>query len=253
MNTAPGKQGIVILGATSPVARKIAVLFAEKGHPVVLGARNHEECVKNAADVTVRTELPCHALYFEAEDITGHQKFWENCTEVLGAPPLGIVVCFGYMADQRAAQDDFSLVVKMLHVNLLGVMSILEIAGKDLVERGEGFIAVISSVAGDRGRQSNYFYGSAKAGLSVYLQGLRNRMYPAGITVTTLKPGFMDTPMTQGMDLPKHLVTSPEVAAVKIVRAIDKKKNTAYIPAYWRFIMFMICSIPEALFKRLKL
>ncbi len=253
MNTASSKQGIVILGATSPVARNIAILYAEKGHPVVLGARNNEECARNAADVTVRTEQPCHALFFDAEELDSHHKFWESCKEALGSPPHGIIVCFGYMADQSMAQNDFSLVEKMLHVNLLGVMSILEIAGRDLEDRKEGFIAVISSVAGDRGRQSNYFYGTAKAGLSAYLQGLRNRLYPAGVTVTTLKPGFMDTPMTQGMDLPKLLVTSPEVAAVKMVRAIEKKKNTAYIPAYWRIIMILICSIPEALFKRLKL
>lgn len=246
-------SGVVILGATSPVARHLALRFATAGHPILLGGRNLEECERNAKDVEVRTEQRCHALHFDAEALESHAAVWADCDAALGSPVGGVVVCFGYMADQMEAQADFALAEQMLRVNLLGAMSILEVAARDFEARKAGFIAAISSVAGDRGRQSNYFYGCAKAGLTTYLQGLRNRLHPAGVPVTTLKPGFMDTPMTAGMDLPKPLLTAPEDAAAKMYHAIVRKKNVAYIPGYWWGIMTIICSIPETVFKRLKL
>ena len=247
------KAPVVILGATSPVARHLGVCFADAGHTVLLAGRDAAESARNAKDIEVRTAQPCHALTFDAEELESHAAFWRECAEVLKEPPGGVVVCFGHMPDQETAQRDFVEVEKTWRVNVLGAISILEIAAHNFEARKTGFIAAISSVAGDRGRQSNYVYGAAKGGLSIYLQGLRNRLHRSGVSVSTLKPGFMDTPMTAGMDLPQALLTSPEVAAAKMYRAIQRKKTVAYIPGYWWGIMSIICAIPESFFKRLKL
>ena len=155
------------------------------------------------------------------------------------------------MAEQTAAQQDVEIMLRTLNTNLTGAIAILERFAVLFEERKAGFIAALSSVAGDRGRKMNYIYGASKAGLSAYLQGLRNRLHGSNIQVTTIKPGFMDTPMTYGMDLPQLLVASPETAGNAIVRAILKKKDIAYIPFFWKYIMWIIRSIPEWQFKKM--
>ena len=246
------QKGVVVLGATSLVARVLARAFAETGRPIVLGARDDAENARIASDINVRTGQPCYPLHFDAEAVDTHPAFWIECAKTFGHFPGGLIVCFGYMADQKQAEQDVALAKRMVEVNLLGAVSVLETAAHDFSERKEGFIATVSSVAGDRGRQSNYLYGAAKGGLSVYMQGLRNRMHHHGVPVTTLIPGFMDTPMTEGMDLPNPLVTAPERAGKLMVHAIQKRKSVAYIPGYWRLIMTVITSIPEPIFKRLR-
>jgi decaprenylphospho-beta-D-erythro-pentofuranosid-2-ulose 2-reductase len=140
----------------------------------------------------------------------------------------------------------------MVAVNYLGAMSVLDQCANLLATAGAGFIVGISSVAGDRGRQSNYYYGSAKAGLTAYLSGLRNRLSGQGVQVLTVKPGFVDTAMTYGLE-GMFLVASPEDVGRQIVRAVEKRRNTVYLPWFWRYIMLIIRHIPEFLFKRLKL
>jgi decaprenylphospho-beta-D-erythro-pentofuranosid-2-ulose 2-reductase len=140
----------------------------------------------------------------------------------------------------------------MVAVNYLGAMSVLDQCAGVLAAGGNGFIIGISSVAGDRGRQSNYYYGSAKAGLSAYLSGLRNRLSGQGVHVMTVKPGFVDTAMTYGLE-GMFLVASPEDIGRQIVRAVGKRRNTVYLPWFWRYIMLIIRHIPEFVFKRLKL
>jgi short-subunit dehydrogenase len=161
------------------------------------------------------------------------------------------VLCFGYLADQQQAQKDFALARRTLDVNLTAAVSILELAADYFEERRRGFICALSSVAGDRGRQSNYIYCAAKAGLTVYLQGLRQRLARAGVQVTTVKPGFVDTRMTFGK-AGLFLVATPEQAARGIVRAIRKKRDCAYVPGFWRWIMLVVRAIPECIFKRLR-
>lgn len=248
-NTHPAS--VAILGATSGVARYIADEFARRGYALILAGRDTEEMAVMAADLHIRHEIPCHVLAFDALAYDTHAAFVQQCEHALGELPGGVVACFGYMADQSRAQQDFAVARRTVDTNFTGAVSILECFAARFETRGSGFVAALSSVAGDRGRKMNYIYGASKAGLSVYLQGLRNRLHGSGVQVTTIKPGFMDTPMTQGMALPERLVAAPEDAARSMVQAILKGRNIAYVPFFWRFIMLIITHIPEWQFKKM--
>lgn len=246
-------KSVVILGGASTVARAIAHEFAREGYALVLADYDREENERIAADVRVRFETECTALPFDATDYDSHGAFVAQCTETLGALAEGVVLCFGFMAEQQDAQADVKIARRTIDTNFTGAVSILERFAAAFEKRQSGFIAALSSVAGDRGRQSNYIYGASKGGLSVYLQGLRNRLHPAGVSVTTIKPGFMDTKMTYGLDLPGPLTASPEQAARAIYKAIQKRRDEAYILFMWRYIMMIIRNIPEWQFKKMKL
>lgn len=243
----------VILGGASTVARAIACELARLGYTLVLADCDHEENVRIAADVHLRHGVTCYALYFDATACESHFSFFEECRRCLGGLPKGVVLCFGYMPPQAEAQQDFAKARRCIDVNLTGAVSILEIFAHALEERGNGFIAALSSVAGDRGRQANYIYGAAKAGLTCYLSGLRNRLFKSGVRVITVKPGFMDTKMTYGLPLPGPLVASPEQAAAAIVGAIHGKKDVIYVRSFWRWIMLIIRNIPEWQFKKMNI
>jgi short-subunit dehydrogenase len=156
------------------------------------------------------------------------------------------------LGDQKACEQDFSLAEKEIRTNFLSCVSLLTLISNEMEKEKAGTIAVISSVAGDRGRQSNYIYGSAKGALNLFLQGLRNRMYPLGVRVLTIKPGFVDTPMTAAFKK-NILFAKPDQIARGIVKAIDRKKDVVYLPFFWWGIMAIIKAIPEWIFKRLKL
>ncbi len=246
-------ESVVILGATSGVARYIAHEFARLGCALVLAGRDTAEIEILAEDIHVRFRTPCHVIAFDAAAYDRHGAFVDDCGEALGAMPDGVVLCFGYMPDQTRAQAEFDQARQTIEVNFTGAVSILERFAAVFESRGSGFIAALSSVAGDRGRKMNYLYGASKAGLSAYLQGLRNRLHPAGVRVTTIKPGFMDTPMTMGMKLPRPLVAAPDKAAQAMTRAILKGREVAYVPFFWRYIMWIIKSIPEWQFKKMSI
>ncbi len=243
----------VILGARSVVAQALAREFAAEGYALVLAGRDTEEIGRIAADVHIRSQQPCTALAFDATDVGNHDTFLAQCEEILGGLPGGFVLCFGYMPEQKDAEKDFTLVQRIIDTNYTGSVSICERVAARFEARGSGFIAVLTSVAGDRGRQKNYLYGSSKGALNVYLQGLRNRLHAAGVQVTTIKPGFMDTAMTYGMDLPKALTASPEAAGRAIFQAIKKGRDEAYVLFMWRYIMMIIKAIPEWQFKKMDL
>ena len=250
VNPTSGKS-VVILGATSGVARPLAGEFARRGYAVGLAGRDLEELERLAADLRTRYETACHVLRFDALAFQQHEAFPGQCAQAFGTLPDGIVLCFGYMADQERAQADFETARRTIDTNLTGAVSILERFATPFALRGAGFIAALSSVAGDRGRKANYIYGASKAGLSAYLQGLRNRLYASGVRVTTVKPGFMDTPMTFGMNLPALLTASPEAAAAAIAKAVERGSNVTYVSFFWRYIMWIIRSIPEFQFKKM--
>jgi short-subunit dehydrogenase len=252
MGTEAGKS-LVILGGASRVGRALAHAFAREGYDLLLGDLDLDEAGYVADDVRVRHGVSVQTLAFDAATFDTHAAFVDSCETALGGIPDGLVVCFGYMAEQEAAQNDFTLVLRMIDVNLTGTMSVLERFASKFAARGVGFIAVLSSVAGDRGRQSNYLYGTTKAGLSAYLQGLRNRLQASGVQVLTVKPGFMDTKMTYGLPLPALLVATPEQAAQDIVRAVRKRQDVVYVRFFWRYIMLIIRWIPECVFKRMHL
>lgn len=245
-------KGVVILGATSAIARAAAIDLGRRGYGLILAARDADENETLAADVRVRTAAQVTAFPFEAEDTSTHAAFFAQCRDHFDGRLAGVVLCFGCLFDQQDAQQDFSLARRTIDVNFTGAVSILELFAGWFEERKSGFICAVSSVAGDRGRQSNYHYGAAKAGLTAYLQGLRNRLFPAGVSVTTIKPGFVDTKMTFGK--PGLMFVAPaEKAAKDIVKAALKGKNVVYTPWFWRYIMLIIRHVPEPVFKRLKL
>ena len=164
-----------------------------------------------------------------------------------------MILCFGYLGDEKKAEQDWAEARRIIDTNYAGAVRFLEVAASDLEKRQTGGIIAIGSVAGLRGRKSNYHYGAAKAALGVFLGGLRNRLHPAGVRVMTVLPGFLQTKMTQGMPLPALLTTSAQKAAALIHTAWKKQKDVAYIPGWWRWIMLVIRMIPEKVFKGLSL
>jgi decaprenylphospho-beta-D-erythro-pentofuranosid-2-ulose 2-reductase len=245
------KEPVLILGATSAIARSAAAAFAEKRYSLYLAGRDGEELERLASDFRLRYRIEVGWGLFDAEDYESHAGFVERIRGEVGGF-RGVLLAFGYLAERGLAESDSKERVAVLARNLIGATSILEPLAACLEQQRSGFVIGISSVAGDRGRQSNYIYGAAKGGFTIYLQGLRNRLSHAGVRVVTIKAGFVDTAMTYGMP-GLFLVASPEYVGGRIVRALERGSNVAYIPWFWRYIMLVIKLIPESLFKRLKL
>ena len=240
---------LLILGARSDIAKAVARKFAQSGFNICLAARNHQELERDARDLEIRYQVKTQAVEFDALDYTGHQAFYDGLPE----RPVGVVSAVGHLGDQHIAEQDFNEAVKIMNTNYTGCVSILNIIAQDFEKRKDGFIIGISSVAGDRGRQSNYFYGSAKAGFSAYLSGLRNRLSRSNVQAITVKPGFVDTKMTEGMSLPPFLTSQPEEVAENIYKSWKNGRNVVYAKWFWRWIMLVIKIIPEGIFKKLKL
>ena len=243
---------VLILGATSGIASALAKEFAAHKYDLVLGGRDRDELSALASDLSLRNSVRASVLAFDALDTQTHAAILTSFLTEAGNALAGAVVCIGYLGDQAKAQVDWDEARLILETNFTGCVSALNILANHFELRRTGFICALSSVAGDRGRQSNYHYGAAKAGLSVYLQGLRNRLFPAGVKVITVKPGFVYTRMTYGRP-GLFLLASPESVAQGIFRAIVKGKSVVYLPWFWRPIMLIVRSIPETIFKRLKM
>lgn len=228
------------------MAKATARRFAQAGYNLYLASRNTEELEKLATDIQLRSQVEAKAVFLDAADFSNHASFYNQ----LEVKPVGVVLAFGVMHEQAAAQADFNLAQQMVNTNYLGAISLLEIISADFEERNGGFIAAISSVAGDRGRQSNYLYGSSKAALSAYLQGLRHRLIKKGVSVLTVKPGFVATKMTADLDLPAKLTAQPEEVAEAIYKGVIKKKQVIYVKPIWRLIMLIIKHLPNFVFHR---
>lgn len=243
-------EAVLVLGATSAIARATAAAFAARGASLYLASRDMDELQRSAADLRIRYGVEVRYGAFDAEATATHEEFFRKVlAEMQGLS--GVVLAFGYLGDQMAARG-FSRGERVIASNFTGAASILSLCADYFEPKKSGFIIGISSVAGDRGRQSNYVYGAAKGALSLYLQGLRNRLYPSGVRVITVKPGFVDTAMTFGLP-GLFLVASPQHVGERIVRALDKSADEVYLPWFWRYIMLIIKLIPEPVFKRLKL
>jgi short-subunit dehydrogenase len=249
---AQGEGAVAILGATSPIARGMAIEFARQGRDLILAARDGEELERIAEDVRVRTDRSVSTLVFDALDFDRHEEAAATCLQAYPQGLAGVALCFGYMDEQDRAQRDMQCARRTIDVNYAGAVSLLERFAAHFEEQGAGFIAAVSSVAGDRGRQSNYIYGSAKAGLSAYLQGLRNRLHHAGATVTTIKPGFVDTSMTFGKE-GVFLAADPQKAGAVMARAALRGASVVYVPWFWRGIMLIIKGLPERVFRRMRM
>jgi short-subunit dehydrogenase len=247
-------ENVLILGTTSGIGRALCHTMARRGCRLVLAARNAEELGRIARDLEIRYGEKVFAEPFEATDFDAHPQFVDRCLRHFDDGLTGVVLCHGHLPDQRKTESAFHDARRTFEINFLSAVSVLDRMAEYLERRKRGYIAAISSVAADRGRQSNYTYGAAKAALTTYLQGLRNRLYPSGVHVLTIKPGFVDTPMTHGLvNLDSPLVATPERVAADIDRAIRKRKNVVYTPWFWRAIMAVIRAVPECIFKRLRL
>lgn len=242
-------RSILILGARSDIARACAHRFAREGFDVQLAARDAEALDRDAQDLRLRHAVTVSTNRFDALEIDGFADF----VDALPVLPDMVICAVGFMGEQASSQRDPAAASVVLRSNFEGPALILGLLAERFEARGSGAIIGISSVAGDRGRASNYVYGAAKAGFSAYLSGLRNRLAKGAIRVITVKPGFVATRMTEGMDLNPRLTASPQQVAEAIWRATEGKRDVVYVKPVWRVIMFIIRCLPEFVFKRTSL
>jgi len=240
---------VLIIGAKSDIAKATAREYAKHGYDIYLAARNVAELEAFSKDITVRSTSKVKLLELDILDYNSHQSFYESIEE----KPLGVISVVGYLGEQEKAESNFIEAQKILNSNYTGIVSLFNIIANDFERRRSGFLVGISSVAGDRGRKNNYIYGAAKAAFSTYLSGLRNRLYEAQVHVLTVKPGFVNTKMTEGMDLPEKLTAEPDEIAEDIFKAQQKNKNVLYTKWIWRWIMLIIRNIPEFQFKKMSI
>jgi short-subunit dehydrogenase len=243
------KQTVLVLGANSDIAFAVAGKYAQNKSVLILAGRNPEKLKEAAADLQIRFSVDVFTVPFDAHDYAGHKRFYEQ----LPLRPDVVVLAFGILGDTDRALADWDHAEEILSANYTGAVSVLNVVADDFQQRGKGTIVGISSVAGERGRQSNFIYGSAKAGLTAYLSGLRNRLVKYGVHVVTVKPGFVRTKMIEGIQTSALLTASPDEVAAKIMKAVRTKKNVVYVKPIWRVIMLIIRSIPEFIFKKLSL
>lgn len=244
-------QKILIIGANSGMAEACARLWAAKGAALHLLGRNAERLEALAADLRLRGAAQASHATFDANDYSHHASVLDDAVHKLAGLDIALIA-HGTLGDQHAAELDPAVALKEISSNGVSVVSLCSILANALEAQGHGTLAVISSVAGERGRQSNYVYGSAKALVTAFTQGLRNRLAKKGVHVCTIKPGFVATPMTAHLKQ-GPLFASAETAAKGIVKAIEGKKDVAYVPGFWALIMLIIRAIPEGIFKKLKL
>ena len=240
---------ILIIGAKSDIAKATAREYAKNGYNLYLAARDTSELEEFAKDVITRTQRTVKLVELDILDYKSHQNFYDQLDE----KPLGVISAIGYLGEQEKAQSDFDEAQRIMDTNYTGVVSLFNIIANDFEERRSGFMVGISSVAGDRGRKSNYVYGSAKAAFTAYLSGLRNRLYDAQVHVLTVKPGFVATKMTEDMDLPEKLTAQPAEVAEDIYKAQQKNKNVLYTKWMWKWVMMIISNIPEFQFKKMSI
>jgi decaprenylphospho-beta-D-erythro-pentofuranosid-2-ulose 2-reductase len=242
---------ILIVGATSAIAEQCARVWAQQGHALCVVGRSAAPLNAIASDLKTRGASFSQALTLDVRSLDAHAGMVEQAVQVLGGLDIALIA-HGTLTDQDRAQTDPAYALDEICTNGTSVISLMSVVGERLATQGTGCVAVISSVAGDRGRESNYVYGSAKALVTAFASGLRQRLSKRGVQVLTIKPGFVDTPMTA--HLPKGaLWAQPEQVALEIIQAIEKKKHVIYTPGFWRLIMLIIRHIPEAVFVRLKL
>lgn len=241
------KPPVLILGARSDIARAVAHKFAGLGHPVQLAARNVESLAADKSDIELRHAVAVTLHEFDALAPGSHEAFVEGLPEL----PDTAICAVGLMGQQQHNERDIAAAARVMRSNYEGPASILGVLANRFEARGSGTLVGISSVAGERGRATNYIYGSAKAGFTAFLSGLRNRLATRGVHVVTVLPGFVATRMTEGMDLPARLTAQPGEVADAIAKAIERKKGVIYVRGIWRLIMLIIRNIPERFFKRM--
>ena len=240
---------VLILGATSDIGVAIAKKFASEKFDVMLAARKPGQLKPLESDIKIRHGVSCNSQAFDALQYDSHLEFFNS----LQPKPEVSICVFGVLDDEELAFDDWKLTERMINTNYTGAVSILNVIAKQYLSAKRGTIIGISSVAGDRGRASKLIYASSKAAFSTYLSGLRNKCFKDQVHVMTVLPGFVYTKMTENQPLPKALTSTPAEVADIVFNAYLKKKNIIYVKWFWRYIMFIIQSFPEFMFKKMKL
>ena len=243
------KGTALILGARSDIAMAIVHRLAKEGYDIQLAARNADGLAADRSDIELRYRGSVTQHEFDALNAASHEAFVED----LSVMPDIAVCAVGYMGEQAENERDTQAASLVMRSNYEGPASILAVLANRFEQRGSGCIVGISSVAGERGRATNYVYGSAKAGFTAFLSGLRNRLAKKGVHVVTVLPGFVATKMTEGMDLPAKLTAQPKEVAGAVLKAVQKKQNVIYVKPIWQLIMMIIRNIPERAFKGMKI
>lgn len=244
-------QRILIIGATSAIAQATARVYAERGSRLYLVARTPSRLDTIVEDLRIRGAADIGHGALDVNDLGRHEAVLDTAWAALGEVDV-VLVAHGTLPDQQACETSVDTAMAEFATNATSTIALLTRIANRMQQAGRGSIAVISSVAGDRGRASNYLYGSAKAAVSTFLGGLRQRLDKHGVQVVTIKPGFVDTPMTRNFKK-GALWAKPDAVAAGIARAIDKGTPVAYLPWFWWAIMAVIRAIPEFAFKRIRL
>lgn len=244
-------SNVAIFGATSAIAQETARCFAQDHATLCLVARNAEKLKTVETDLQVRGAEKTYRIPADLSLIENHFLLIEEVENQLGRMHT-VLIAHGVLPDQRKTEESHEETIRSINTNMLSYISLLSMIANKMEAQGFGHIIVISSVAGDRGRQSNYTYGAAKAAVSVFCEGLRNRLFKYGVQVLTVKPGFVDSPMTTEFEK-GILWVQPGYVGRKIYAAYLAKKDVLYTPFFWRYIMLIIKLIPEKVFKRLSL
>lgn len=243
------QDGVLVLGASSDIGRAIGRAFTGRGRPVLLAARDIARLAPDAEDLRLRHGVAVETVQFDLLEADGIDRLLAALPEL----PAIVVMVAGLLGEQARSAADPGAAEQVMRTNYLAPALLLGEIANRMELRGSGTIIAISSVAGDRGRASNYVYGSAKAGFTAFLSGLRNRLAATGVRVVTVKPGFVRTRMTEGMKLPARLTAEPEEVADAILAAVARGRDVIYVRPIWRLIMTVIALIPERVFKRLRL
>jgi len=242
---------VLVLGATSAIAGGVMRPLAEQGASFFLAARNPDKLKAVASDLLTRGASSVFVQMIDLDDTSLHPELLETARTKLGTIELALIA-HGVLGDQEKAQADYATTEAILRTNFLSTVSLVTWLANYFESTRQGVLAVISSVAGDRGRKSNYVYGASKGALNVFLDGVRNRIDRSGVQVLTIKPGFVATPMTA--HLPQNgLFAHPAVVGKGILKAIAKRKDIVYVPPIWALIMLIIRTIPRSIFKKLNL
>ncbi|MAD02181.1 MAG: short-chain dehydrogenase [Pseudoalteromonas sp.] len=244
-------KNIVIIGATSAMATEVAKLYALESANICLLGRNQEKLLSLKQDLIARGARSAQSKTFDVTDFNSHEDLINTLFDDLSSIDV-FLLAHGSLPNQNNGQSDIKLVMKEIDINALSYVSLLTAIANKMEKQKSGSIVAITSVAGDRGRESNYIYGSAKGMVSIFLQGLAQRLEKSNVHVLDIKPGFVDTPMTAEFDK-GFLWAQPRDVAKIIKSRVEKKSNFSYTPWFWWLIMTIIKSIPTSLFKRMKL